>query len=57
MLRRMRDETLRLSPGEHAWFVFVRGNDAPADTFLPAARLIGKLGARISAWRSLEVLP
>lgn len=46
-LQQMWDETLRLSPGEHARFVLVRGDDPPADTHLPAHRLIGRLQARI----------
>ncbi len=46
-LRRMWDETLRLSPGEHARFVLTKGDDPPADTLLPADQLIGRLQARI----------
>lgn len=46
-LQQMWDETLRLSPGEHARFVLSRGDDPPADTHLPAHNLIGRLQARI----------
>ncbi len=46
-LRQMWDETLRLGPGEHARFVLHKGDDPPADTLLPAHRLIGRLAARI----------
>jgi SAM-dependent methyltransferase len=46
-LRHMWDETLRLSPGEHARFALDKGDDPPADTFLPAHKLIGRLAARI----------
>ncbi len=46
-LRQMWDETLRLGPGEHARFVLHKGDDPPADTFLPAHRLVGRLAARI----------
>jgi hypothetical protein len=46
-LRQMWDETLRLGPGEHARFVLHKGDDPPADTFLPAHKLIGRLAARI----------
>ena len=45
--RRMWDETLRLSPGEHARFVLHKGDDPPADTLLPAHQLVGRLEARI----------
>ena len=46
-LRDMWDETLRLGPGEHARFALHKGDDPPADTFLPAHQLIGRLAARI----------
>ena len=46
-LRDMWDETLRLGPGEHARFALHKGDDLPADTFLPAHKLIGRLAARI----------
>lgn len=46
-LTQMWEETLRLSPGEHARFVLAKGDDPPADTLLPADRLIGRLKARI----------
>lgn len=41
------DETLRLSPGEHARFVLHKGEDPPLDTLLPSPRLVGRLDARI----------
>jgi SAM-dependent methyltransferase len=46
-LRQMWDDTLRLSPGEHARFVLTKGDDPPADTLLPADRLIGRLRAQL----------
>jgi SAM-dependent methyltransferase len=46
-LRQMWEETLRLSPGEHARFVLYKGEDPPADTLLPAHQLVGRLEARI----------
>jgi hypothetical protein len=46
-LRQMWDETVRLSPGEHARFVLDNGDDPPTDTFLPAHRLHGRLQAQI----------
>lgn len=46
-LQHMWDETLRLSPGEHARFVLHKGDDPPSDTLLPADRLAGRLAARI----------
>jgi SAM-dependent methyltransferase len=46
-LRHMWDETLRLGPGEHARFALHKGDDPPADTFLPAHKLVGRLAARI----------
>jgi hypothetical protein len=46
-LRRMWDDTLRLSPGEHARFVLHKGDDPPADTLLPAHELAGRLEAKI----------
>ena len=46
-LRRMWDDTIRLSPGEHARFVLHKGDDPPSDTLLPADRLVGRLDARI----------
>ncbi len=46
-LGKMWDDTLRLGPGEHARFVLHKGDDPPADTFLPAHQLIGRLAARI----------
>jgi SAM-dependent methyltransferase len=46
-LDRMWDETLRLSPSEHARFVLHKGGDPPSDTLLPANQLAGRLAARI----------
>jgi SAM-dependent methyltransferase len=46
-LREMWQETLRLGPREHARFVLHKGDDPPADTLLPAHKLIGRLAARI----------
>ena len=46
-LRQMWDETLRLGPAEHARFALHKGDDPPADTLLPADKLIGRLSARI----------
>ena len=46
-LQQMWDETLRLYPNEHARFVLDKGDDPPADTLLPAHRLVGRLEARI----------
>jgi SAM-dependent methyltransferase len=47
-LHQMWSETLSLSPGEHARFVLHKGDDPPADTLLPAHRLVGRLDARIA---------
>ena len=47
-LQQMWDETLHLSPAEHARFVLDKGGDLPADTFLPPHRLVGWLDARIN---------
>jgi hypothetical protein len=44
----MWDDTLRLSPGEHSRFVLQKGDDPPLDTLLPAQKLFGRLGARIT---------
>jgi SAM-dependent methyltransferase len=46
-LRHMWDETLRLSPDEHARFVLHKGDDPPVDTLLPAHLLAGRLEARM----------
>lgn len=46
-VQRLWDETVRLSPGEHARFVLHKGDDPPPDTHLPADRLLGRLQARI----------
>ena len=45
-LTQMWDETLRLSPTEHARFVLSKGDDPPADTLLPAHLLIGRIHLR-----------
>ena len=46
-LRQMWEESLRLCPAEHARFVLDKGDDPPADSLLPAHRLVGRLSARI----------
>jgi SAM-dependent methyltransferase len=46
-LTRMWEDTLRLSPREHARFVLDKGDNPPPDTFLPAHRLVGRLAAEI----------
>jgi SAM-dependent methyltransferase len=46
-LRQMWEETLRCYPAEHARFVLHKGDDPPADTFLPPHQLVGRLRARI----------
>lgn len=46
-LKQIWEETLRLSPREHARFVLDKGDDPPSDTLLPAHRLFGRLSARI----------
>jgi hypothetical protein len=46
-LQRMWEETVRLSPGEHARFVLHKGDDPAPDTLLPADRLLGRLQAQI----------
>jgi hypothetical protein len=46
-LDRMWDDTLRLSPSEHARFVLDKGGDPRPDTLLPANHLAGRLAARI----------
>lgn len=53
-LRQMWHDTLRLCPGEHARFVLDKGRDPPADTLLPAHRLVGRLNARIVVGRSQD---
>jgi hypothetical protein len=47
-LRRMWDETLRLSPAEHSRFVLHKGEERAADTWLPARDLAGRLRAEIA---------
>jgi SAM-dependent methyltransferase len=56
ILCRMWDETLRLSPREHARFVLDKGDEPPSDTFLPAHRLTGRLGARIILEHSSQIV-
>ena len=51
-LQRMWDETVRLSPGEHARFVLHKGDDPPPDTHLPADGLLGRLRAQIDLPRA-----
>jgi SAM-dependent methyltransferase len=46
-LKDMWEQTLRLSPLEHARFVLHKGDDPPLDTLLPAHRLAGRLAAHI----------
>lgn len=46
-LQQMWVDTLRHSPAEHARFALHKGEDPPADTLLPAHRLVGRLQARI----------
>jgi len=46
-LQEMWDESLRCCPAEHARFVLHKGDDPPADTFLPAHQLGGRLRALI----------
>jgi SAM-dependent methyltransferase len=56
-LQQMWEETLRLSPGEHARFVLHKGDDPPADTLLPAHQLAGRLEARIALEQGSAVVP
>jgi SAM-dependent methyltransferase len=56
-LQQMWEETLRLSPGEHARFVLHKGDDPPADTLLPAHQLSGRLAARIALEQVSAVVP
>jgi len=51
-LQGMWDETVRLSPGEHARFVLHKGDDPAPDTHLPADQLLGRLQARIDLPRT-----
>ena len=51
-LQGMWDETVRLSPGEHARFVLHKGDDPAPDTHLPADQLLGRLQARIDLPRA-----
>lgn len=48
-LTRMWNETMVHGPGEHARFVLFKGGERPADTWLPAQQLGGRLAARITA--------
>jgi SAM-dependent methyltransferase len=56
-LQQMWEETLRLSPGEHARFVLHKGDDPPEDTLLPAHQLVGRLEARIVLEHVSPVVP
>lgn len=47
-LRKMWDDTLRLSAGESARFVLEKGLERPQDTFLPPPQLVGRLQAGIT---------
>jgi hypothetical protein len=49
LLDRMWEDTLKHGPREHARFVLHKGDEAPADTHLPAERLAGRLKAQIVA--------
>jgi hypothetical protein len=55
-LKEMWDETLHRYPAEHARFVLHKGDDPPADTFLPAHQLVGRLRARIVPERTFPVV-
>jgi SAM-dependent methyltransferase len=55
-LRVMWEETLRFYPAEHARFALHKGDDPPADTFLPAHQLGGRLRARIAPERTASVV-
>jgi SAM-dependent methyltransferase len=46
-LERIWSDTLLHSPREHARFVLSKGDDPPADTLLPADKLVGRLAAKI----------
>lgn len=46
-LQRLWDDTLRHTPREHARFCLHKGDEPPADTFLPPARLGGRLAAAL----------
>jgi ubiquinone/menaquinone biosynthesis C-methylase UbiE len=47
-LQRLWGDTLRHAPREHARFCLHKGEDPPADTYLPPARLTGHLHAAIA---------
>ena len=51
-LEEMWSDTLRHSPREHARFALYKGDEPPADTLLPAQRLVGRLLADISLERA-----
>jgi len=55
-LQQMWDESLRCCPAEHARFVLHKGDDPPADTFLPAHQLVGRLRARIVPERTVAMV-
>ena len=46
-LQQMWDESLRCCTAEHARFVLHKGDDPPADTFLPAHQLVGDFGLEL----------
>ena len=48
--------TIRCCPAEHARFVLHKGDDPPADTFLPAHQLVGRLPARIVPERTAAIV-
>jgi SAM-dependent methyltransferase len=47
-LTRIWNDTVIHGPGEHARFVLYKGGEPPADTWLPAHQLGGRLAARIT---------
>jgi SAM-dependent methyltransferase len=48
-LEQMWSDTLRHGPREHVRCVLHKGSEPPADSLLPAPKLAGRLGARITA--------
>ena len=55
-LRDMWDQTLRLSPREHARFVLDKGDEPVADTHLPAHSLTGRLRAELTLERTTGIV-
>jgi SAM-dependent methyltransferase len=51
-LQRMWDDTLRLCAAEHSRFVLHKGEERPADTWLSAHELVGRLRAHITPSQS-----